>query len=243
MALNLEFQPFNFANIPGAVRISGEDLIQHLEMYEPPGHPIYIAPEIPWHLTPTNLKIPPINFNDLINLLDKILGNTGKLEINKIHKWCYSIEFQPVDGIKMYPKDILHRHKWWSMMTAVNEAIKRFPHNLPEFDPHEPLPDNFGFRDEWFKMEIRIYYCKKEHSYIIEFNRMRGEATSFYKIYKILESQIKETFSTANILWLMRKNYIDLSEGSPYDEKFETQISRYLFNPFIVREICSYIGF
>jgi hypothetical protein len=245
MALdNQNIQFTSFLNVPGAVQISGSELIPDLNEQE---HPIFIAPELPWYLSPTTIMIPPINFDDLINLLDEILDNTGKIEVSKINKCCYSIQFQPVDGIKMYPKDILHHNKWLSMTTAVNEAIKKFPHNIPDFDPHEPPHNDLIFRNEWFKMEIRIYYSVKEHSYTIDFNRMRGDSSSFYKIYRILESKINETFSTANVLWLMRNNYINLYEGCPYDENHENhenhenQITRYLFNELLIKEICTYI--
>jgi len=234
----------SFLNIPGAVQITGLGFLE----YEPPGHPIFIAPEMPWYLTPTTIKIPLINFNDLVNLLDGILANVDKIEINKKYDWCYSIEYHPVDGIKMYPRDPLHQIKKISMFQAVSLAFEKFPH-LEEmwhenFDENFiPPPLRFDEQKEWFEMEVRIYYCSKQNCYVLEFNRMRGEAGCFYKVFRQIKAQIEELLPQKNYLWLMRKNYLNLLEGTKFNINNETQITRYLLNELLAREICSYIGF
>jgi hypothetical protein len=234
---NQNAETINFLNIPGAVKITFDEMLA----FEPPGHPIYVAPEKPFITSPNVIKIPTINFNDLTNLIDGILANIGKIEINKIHDWCYSIEYHPVDGIKIYPRDECHRNKWWSSISAADEALKKFPHNLSNLE-HYDDPINYGFRGEWFKMELRIYYCTADKCYILEFNRMCGEAFSFYKICDKIKAQIKETFTTPNLLWLIRKNYIYLIAGTPFNINYENQITRYLLNDMLSREICSFLG-
>ena len=230
----------SFLNIPGAVKVSGHDLFE----YQPSGHPIFIAPEMPWYLARTTIKIPLINFNDLVNLLDGILANVEKIEINKKYDWCYSIEYHPVDGIKMYPRDPLHQIKKITMFQAVSLAFKKFPHLEEIWDENFiPLPLRYDEQKEWFEMELRIFYDSKQNCYTLEFNRMCGEACCFYKVFRQIKAQIEEILPQKNYLWLMRKNYLNLLEGTKINKNNETQITRYLLNELLSREICSYIGF
>lgn len=239
---------FDFSKIPGAIKITGAEKITFDEMLEieKPGHPIYVAPDLPFYISHTVINIPAINFEDLINLLEGILSNIEKIEVTKINFFVYKIEFHPIDGIKIYPKEKIHRLKWWSSMHAATAALKKFPELGPNFDddfmpPFIPPPP--AFRDEWFKMELRIYYSTKKECYMLEFNRLSGEAFSFYKIYRQIEAQIQSIFSESNVRWLMRKNYINLFEGTKeICSEDKKQISRYLLNDLLMREICTFIG-
>lgn len=234
---------FDFSKIPGAVKITGAEKVTFDEMlaFEPPGHPIYVAPDLPFFMSLTFINIPSINFNDLTNLLEGVLANTEKIEISKKNQCFYEIEFHPVSGIKIYPYEKTHKMKWWSSMHAATSALKKFPQLEPDFYDIQniPLP---VFRDEWFKMDLRIYYSTKNDCYMLEFYRMRGEAISFYKIFNQIKVQIKSVFNTPNLFWLMRKNYINLFEGTQISKKDENQITQYLLNDLLLREICTYIG-
>lgn len=232
---------FNFSTIPGAVIITGAEkkIFNEMLVVEPSEHPIYIAPEFNFYYTRlTVINIPVINFNDLINLLEGILVNTEKIEINRIKNWCYSIEFHPILGMKIYPNERAHKYKWWWMIKTVDKALEKYPDNESDFIPRQP----FVSFENWFKMELRIYYSTEKDCYILEFNRMAGDAISFNKIYRQIKSQIESTLNTPTVLWLMRKNYINLFEGSQFSKNDENQITRYLLNDILLREICSYIS-
>ena len=55
--------------------------------FEPEGHPIYVAPDIPLYITQNVINLPAINFNDLIKLLEEILANQEKIEISKVNNY------------------------------------------------------------------------------------------------------------------------------------------------------------
>ena len=214
-------------------------IISMLE-FEPEGHPIYVAPDIPLYITQNVINLPAINFNDLIKLLEEILANQEKIEISKVNNYVFNIEFHPINGIKIYPKNISHKLKWFCGVDAAEKALEKYPHNKVEFNLEEIPP--FGFRDAWFKMELRIFYSSKNDCYILEFNRLCGEAYSFHKIYKKLKAEIETTFSKPYVLWLLRKNYIKLFEGSKFSRENENHITHYLLeDELLLREICSYI--
>jgi len=231
--------PFpSFLTIPGAVRIAGYDTSFEFLLYDPPGHPIFKAPEIPGYIAPSNINIPLINFSDVVNLLDGILASIGKLEIKKMHDWLYVIEYHPVYGIKINSQDRLHKVKKINMYKAAAIASKKFQHGIDE-----TLDENILWYNakEWFQMELRIFYDAPRNCYLIEFNRMSGEPIAFYDVFREIKAQIEEILTTEG-LWLMRKSYLYLLEGTKVNIHDETPTTRYLLNELLVREICSYNG-
>lgn len=251
MNVNSEFRPkIDFLSIPGARIIDGRDtdLSSH-KINEQMVEPITGVPVKNFFMTPTTITIPKIAINDLVNLVETFLFSKNnfknKLKSNKKSDFVYEAEYFPIEGIEISPKERSHRMKTAIMYEAINKASRMFPHIYDDDD--DDLIEFVNFPTEkislynWFKMEISIMYDNKDDNYILEINRIRGEAFSFYEFYNEFQTFI----NNLNILWLIRKNYINLLEGTNNDnvDPNKKHINRFLFNEMICREICSFIGY
>jgi hypothetical protein len=124
------------------------------------------------------------------------------------------------------------------MYKAAAIASNKFQHSIDE-----TLDENILWYNakEWFQMELRIFYDAPRNCYLIEFNRMSGEPITFYDVFREIKAQIEEVLTTEG-LWLTRKSYLYLLEGTKVNIHDETPTTRYLLNELLAREICSYNG-
>jgi hypothetical protein len=191
------------------------------------------VPTVPFYTVSTTIQIPKICLDDLINLLETTLSGIRKIDVEKSKNFVYKIEYFPVEGLKINPNtDKFYSKKYYSSLYAAGKAIKIYPHNLDYADDYNARPIKF---DEWFKAEIRLYYSKKNDNYLLEVNRMTGASNPFYNCFY---KYIKAAFNEKNLLWIMRRNYVDLLDGiGPTSD----HITNYFLDELVCRDVCTYI--
>jgi hypothetical protein len=111
------------------------------------------------------------------------------------------------------------------------EAINRFPH-LVDYDDDEPafLHEEQG---RWSRSELRIYTDKVKNCLFIHLNRMIGDRTSHWNIWRDIKSHF-----TGNI-FLSRLSYLQFIEGTPFDR--ENHIQKYVADALVSRAVCEFI--
>ena len=191
------------------------------------------VPIVPFYTTPSTIKIPKVCLTDLINLLEKTLSGIKKIDVKKKEHFIYEIEYFPIDDLKINPKtNKLYKKMYYTHLYAACKCFEKFPHNIICYT------DNYYHRSpsiqHWFKAEIRLYYTKKDNHYLLEVNRLTGEALPFYDCFY---NPIKAAFNEKNLLWMMRKNYVNLLDGIG---PTEDHITHYALDELVCREICSY---
>jgi hypothetical protein len=156
------------------------------------------VPSVPFYTVPSTIKIPKVHLDDLINLLEKTLTRIRKIYVTKKDHFEYSIEYFPIDGLKINPKtDKLYNKLRFVHLRAAGKGLEMFPHNVnyneDEYDYYHRSPSF----DDWFKAKIRLYYNKKENHYLLEVNRVTGEAAPFYDCFY---NHIKAAFCEKKLL-------------------------------------------
>lgn len=191
------------------------------------------VPIVPFYTVQTTIKIPKICVSDLIKLLEKTLSGIKKIYTEKKEYFIYKIEYFPIEELRINPfTKPFYKKKYLNSLYATEKALKMFPHNLNDLNYYDN-PDSI-FISDWFKAEIRLYYDNKNDHYLLEINRLKGERRTFYCCFY---NYIKEVFNEKNLLWLMRKNYINLLEGIG---RTQDHICHYLLDELICKEICSF---
>lgn len=189
----------------------------------------------------THFKVPLIAFNaeTIVKFLEEGLSKIKKIICEKKEHFIYSIDYFPIEGLKIYPNDKLHKYKFFVQSQAATKAYNKFPHNIDNYEEsyrcgfNEPIVS----LDNWFKAEIRLYLSKKENCYFLEIVRLSGDGCSFYRhLFNILK---EEVFDEKNLLWFMRANYVNLCEGIDKVKKPD-HITHYLLNELICKEVCSF---
>lgn len=151
------------------------------------------VPTMPFYTVPSTIKIPKVCLDDLINLLEKTLSSIRKIDVTKKDHFEYAIEYFPIDGLKINPKtDKLYNKLRFVHLHAAGKGYEKFPHNINDDDYHRSPSI-----EDWFKAEIRLYYSKKDNHYLLEVNRMTGEAVPFYDCFYNI---IKAAFCEKNLL-------------------------------------------
>ena len=190
------------------------------------------------------VEIPKIVIDDLVNLIEKILSNIKKIKWKKNKNFVYVAEYYPIEGMEINANERIHRVKFWLGIAATSAALQRFPNNnyVDDMDddilPSPIIPGGIISFQNWFKMELMITVDQDKDCYLLQINRISGEGFSFYSIYEQIKQHIEES-----ILWLMRKNYINLLEGLHIVPGKENHIERYLLDEYVCREICSCYGY
>jgi hypothetical protein len=115
---------------------------------------------------------------------------------------------------------------------ASYEAINRFPH-LVDYDDVlgdlEP-PEEQG---RWCKSELRLYTDKVKNCLFIHLNRMTGDRTSHWNIWRKIYPHF------AGNIFLSRLSYLQFIEGTPFDR--ENPVQRYAADALVSRAICEFI--
>ena len=115
---------------------------------------------------------------------------------------------------------------------ASYEAINRFPH-LVDYDDVlgdlEPAEE----QGRWCKSELRLYTDKVKNCLFIHLNRMTGDRTSHWNIWR----EIYPHF--AGNIFLSRLSYLQFIEGTTFDR--ENPVQRYAADAFVSRAICEFI--
>jgi hypothetical protein len=112
------------------------------------------------------------------------------------------------------------------------EAINRFPH-LVDFDDVLGDVEPFQEQGRWSRSELRLYTDKLKNCLFIQLNRMSGDWTSHWNIWR----EIYPHF--AGNIFLSRLSYLQFIEGTPFER--ENPIQRYAADVFVSRAICEFI--
>lgn len=137
-------------------------------------------------------------------------------------------------------------------------AIQWFPHNAPVPDAeddddelqqypvfvspffgqpiHNKRRDDSHFYRKWCAFEISLLFGSLDGSLGIDFRRIAGDRNAYHWTYDYMRVRIHEEINLQS-----RINFILFVEGhSP--ETSSGHIERYLFDPMIMRELCSFIN-
>ena len=128
---------------------------------------------------------------------------------------------------------------------CANIAAEKFPHNKidwAEYFQYEELPrPSFGGPRLWGQNKI-CYFQDEKFIYIHIVSMQFATRSSQVCLY----SDIRDALSERNLFWEPRKTYVSLFDGvlqamQDLELEFPDHISKYLLNPWICREVCTYI--
>lgn len=234
--------------------ITGKDIIESQEIINPPLlHPDVKTPFYhwdSWHQKEVNISMEVNAFSDY-ELLQQIINDTLNeiegLKITYDSRCClWTIEYGTKPLEETLPPDQISRLKLGrvSAILAASIAYEKFPHNLDNYDDDDDYMDDDEFKNlytinKWCKMEICVIYDWFDNTFIIQPNRVKGDHSSFYFVSIKVKNAVN---NNENVLWLMRKNYVELFEGIQYENNIQDHVSKYLFNDLICKELCSFMS-
>ena len=247
---------FNFKQF-GQV-ISGKEMIVSQEVTNLPLlHPHMQTPFIPfypwdsldsWYQKEVNISMEVNAFSDyelLQQIINNALNEIEGLKISYDSRCClWTIEYGTKPLEETLPPDQISRVKLGRVVAilAASIAYEKFPHNL-DYDDDDYMDDdefkNLYTINKWCKMEICVIYDLFDDRFIIQTNRVKGDHSAFYFVSIRVKKAVN---NNENILWLMRKNYVELFEGIQYGNSREDHISKYLLNDLICKEVCSFMA-
>ena len=116
---------------------------------------------------------------------------------------------------------------------AACEAINRFPH-LVEYDDIWNIENNLvEEQGRWCNLELRLYTDRVKKCLFIHLNRMTGDRTSHWNIWK----EIHPYF--AGNIFLSRASYLQFIEGTTFDR--ENPVQKYAADALVSRAICEFV--
>jgi hypothetical protein len=238
--------------------VSGNEMIESQEIINPsllhyPYMHTLLIPLDSWHHKEVNISMEVNAFSDY-ELLQQIINNAlNEIEGLKIRydpRGClWTIEYGTKPLEETLPPDQISIVKLGRVASilAASIAYEKFPHNLDNDDDY--MDDDYMNDDEfknlytinkWCKMEICVIYDLFDDRFIIQTNRLKGDHSAFYFVSIRVKKAVN---NNENILWLMRKNYVELFEGIQCDSnRQEDHISKYLLNDLICKEVCSFMS-
>jgi len=209
-------------------------------------------------------KYPEVPFCDIDAL--KSLMNEVFASIEGIRKaeYCedrceWNIEYGTTPFIKSLPYQDHRSYKAvsWFAIKAAMKAREMFPHlDVYDDNDYDYYGGNYFEKFMWSKSVARIYLhedknpslnCEKKDKLFISWDRLDGCSISSY----FIKNSLKEKVTIGNILWKVRVNYLSFIDGCGYSEDgdfmhFDVEpykhIIRYVTNPMLAREICTFMG-
>lgn len=233
--------------------VSGNKLeIQNEILHKPILHPYTQTPFTSfwprdfWRQKEVNISMVVNAFSDYElakQIINSVLCEIEGLKISYDQSFCiWTIEYGTKPLEESVPQDQLSKVKLGRVVAilASSAAYEKFPHNIDDYEDYMVEDDEFKNLytiNKWCKMEISVIYDLFGGMFIIQPSRIKGDHSSFY----FVSLKVKESINNnKNILWLMRKNYVELFEGIQYDR--EDHITKYLFNELICKEVCSFMS-
>jgi hypothetical protein len=149
--------------------------------------------------------------------------------------WHLDFGTVPIENGKSgleYRQVMLGKH---AAQIASCEAINRFPHLVDYDDIWEDNDPVFLAEDigKWSTSELRLYTDKVKNCLFIQLNRMTGDRTSPWNIWREIRSHF------AGNIFLSRLSYLQFIEGTPFDR--ENPIQKYAADALVSRAICEFI--
>jgi hypothetical protein len=113
-------------------------------------------------------------------------------------------------------------------LLAAHKAIQKdlYDEQLDDYDSF-PLYN-------WSKLELRIYKDPSNSDIILNFKHIRGDSLTTWCITTKIKKYLKD-----NSTFWVREQFLKLTNGT--EIICEDYTMRYLFNEFVVRDICSYL--
>ena len=128
------------------------------------------------------------------------------------------------------------KHKKYAAIMAAFEGKKRILNELQFVEDDEFDIVKYD-NHKWCKFTIILTYSIDDDSILIEYNRLNGDATSYYAIINKLKNYLNDE---KNLNWFKRLGYISFING--IDKKYIIgDIMKYICNDMLMREICSFI--
>jgi hypothetical protein len=231
------------------------NIIESQEIINPPIlHPDMKVPFYPldfWHQKEVNISMVVNAFSDY-ELLQQIINNSlNEIEgLNISYDSCYclwTIEYGTKPLEETVSPDLIARVKLGRVVAilAATIAYEKFPHNLDNYeDDDDDYTDDDEFKNlytinKWCKMEICVIYDLVDDTFIIQPNRIKGDHSAFYFVSIKVKNAVN---NNENILWLIRKNYVELLEDIQYGHNSGDHIMKYLLNDLICKEVCSFMS-
>ncbi|NDC83667.1 hypothetical protein EB093_08420 [bacterium] len=140
---------------------------------------------------------------------------------------------------------------------AANKALHQFAHNCApppeeeekeepdseeEEDEEEWITSNYATRREWtlcaFDINRRLDANGEEYLVVVMTRLTRQDPTSAWYMFREIQKELTEK----NLYWENRRNYVGWVEGTtPTEHITQEHIFNYLFDPWIQRDICTYL--
>lgn len=122
---------------------------------------------------------------------------------------------------------------------ACDMALLRFPHNAeysPEYDL-DNLPGPLTMRRSWCMIDINILFNQPQapDAIVLEFFRISGDRHTRHWIFKYVKNRLEKELQNL----MHHIEYLSLIEGCA---DATGHIAFYLFDAYVARDICSYIG-
>lgn len=171
---------------------------------------------------------------DIINSeISKIREKYNEMHHKEIKGIDHMIHIVPMYGNKIHNMIVENVGSFrWNVQVTFNPTKKEimFANNHNIILPKKDLIIRFTI----------VIYEEKDNSYVVEINRTSGSTrTFFYNFWRSL----KESFEYVHALWENRKGIILLFDAiSRYEKHPSDQITHYLFDIFVLMELCSFIG-
>jgi hypothetical protein len=225
-------------------------------------HPIHSV----WICTPVDVRnmkvihsieLPFCDIHVLKSLINEAFASIEgikKLEHNdKMCEWIIEYGTTPFINTLPYQDRRFYNAKKFYAIKAANKAYDMFPHLHADDDDDDGI--YFHPKREWSKSVAEIYLqednnpssCEKKDKLFISWHRQGGCPHSSY----FIKNSLKETVTIENILWRVRANYLRMLTGCGYGEDgdymhFDAEpykhIIKFIADPMMAREICSYMG-
>lgn len=179
----------------------------------------------------------------VLNELDEI-----KLVEFDAKKWSYHVEY----GSKPMHRQLgINSQSYYENMMvfldAAYEATQWFPHNEAETN------DDGGRTRRWADIRIRIFTDPQTIQTIMDVDTTTtdSDTASLWWVISVILAKINDEFFT----WEARKAYVGLAQGtasaqgtalaqgtaSAGQEDKNAHITRYAFNEYVMRDICTYL--
>lgn len=170
------------------------------------------------------LPIKYVTLNEFHYVIRQALSNQhsiSKFEWDEKSK-AYKVEYgtRPLEYDNIECAGIIQRKRFVSQLAGI-EALKRFPHNQNhlDFDDFDLMPLTLDdLPRKWSKFEIRLYWNHQENCLQIGFQRLTGDRSSYFDVWRnfkryfmeieITQSNLREALLEANTIGDITEGYL-----------------------------------
>jgi hypothetical protein len=128
-----------------------------------------------------------IQVDSLTTLLDQLTTTLSTIHQLSKYEWqpgyfIWEIEYasRPIEQLVPSRSYNVVTNGKWVALHAAGRALELFPHLVPNHDEDDIEFNPMYHEKRWHKSEIRLFYNPVSSKYVVGFNRMTGDHTSFY---------------------------------------------------------------